>query len=245
MFFILKTTICFNREFIDLREGQSYLQDIVERQGIPIFQEIPVALATVARILHETGSSHESSTDDIDSSRPVQINDKLIRMREVFDSIDSQKKGEITFADLMLAFSQLSDRELTYNSLRQILIQRIVKLNENDRNLLTLNLDEIGINFEDFCCIVNEFKSQISTNKRFGQNLVKKLELIFEPISRVSQWLFKPVNSPLKSANSPQHIPFEAHTRDIYLGGSASQSITWRDDIAIPLLGSALHNFSY
>ena len=230
------------REFKDLRQGQSYLQYIVERKGIPIFDQIEVGLDCVARILREGIKPQELCRKD--SATPVRTSDKLIRLREVFDSLDIEKKGEITLTDLKLAFRTLTDRELSNNSLHNIAIAQIGGLNESDSELRTINSDDIRVNFDEFCCIVTEFKSQtspqISTNEKLGPNIVSKLEVIFEPISRPFEWLLKPVNSAFKSSHSPQHIPYDhAHYSDIYLGGSASQSCTWRDDIAIPLLRSA------
>ena len=216
----------------------------MERHGIPIFDEITKALECVALILNEGIKPQELTRKDGTPLRSnhSSLSDKLIGLREVFDSFDSEKKGEITLTDLKLAFRTLTDRELTNNHLHQIAIAQIGGLNESDPNLRTINSDDIRVNFDEFCCIVTEFKSQISTNEKLGQNIVNKV--IFEPISRPIERLRKPVNSAFKSSNSPQHIPYDPHYRDIYLGGSTSQSCTWREDIAIPLLRSALNSVS-
>ena len=42
-----------DREYKDLVQGQRYLRDLVERYEIPVFDEIPVAVESVAAILNE------------------------------------------------------------------------------------------------------------------------------------------------------------------------------------------------
>ncbi|CAG2102544.1 unnamed protein product [Medioppia subpectinata] len=186
-------------EYRDLKQSQSYLQDIVERHGIPIFDQMPVALSCVHRILREGIRPQDLSRED--NAMPVrmahiQLGDKLIRLREAFDSLDSDKTGEISLTDLRLAFRMLTGRELTNNNLRQIAIGRMDSLvMDCDSEFKTINLDETVINFEEFCCIVTEFKSQITTNEKFAQLLAKKLVSIVEPIQRLLAWLWQPVRN--------------------------------------------------
>lgn len=42
-----------NREYKDLVQGQRYLRDLVERQDIPVFDEVTVAVESIAAILNE------------------------------------------------------------------------------------------------------------------------------------------------------------------------------------------------
>jgi hypothetical protein len=209
----------------------------VERQGIPIFDQVPVALACVARILREGISPQELSRED--NVTPVrmahiQLGDKLIKLRGLFDSLDFDNKGEITLTDLRLAFRIITGEELTVSNLRAIANGQIGGLYDNSSQFTTINLDDIRINFDEFCCIVTEFKSQINSNDKFGQILAKKLStFLVEPIYKVFEWLFKPVTSVCKL--SDEQIPYDTHYRDIYLGGSANPSL-WREEIAIPLL---------
>jgi hypothetical protein len=42
--------VIIHREFDDLSAGQMVLQDLVERQGIPVFDNIPVALNCTAKV---------------------------------------------------------------------------------------------------------------------------------------------------------------------------------------------------
>jgi hypothetical protein len=40
----------FVREYEDLTTGQMVLQDLVEREGIPVFESVPVALNCTAKV---------------------------------------------------------------------------------------------------------------------------------------------------------------------------------------------------
>ncbi len=209
----------------------------MERQGIPIFDQVPVALACVARLLGEGISPQDLSRED--NATPVrmahiQLGDKLIKLRRLFDSLDFDNKGEITLTDLRLAFRIITGEELTVSNLRAIANGQIGGVYDDRSQFTTINLDDIRINFDEFCCIVTEFKSQINSNDKFGQMLAKKLStFLVEPIFKVVEWFFKPVTSVCKL--SDEQIPYDTHYRDIYLGGSANPSL-WREEIAIPLL---------
>ncbi|XP_054156538.1 uncharacterized protein LOC128954945 isoform X2 [Oppia nitens] len=230
-------------EYKDIKQGQSYLQDIVERHGIPIFDQLPVALACVHRILREGIRPQDLSRED--NAMPVRnghlpLGDKLIRLREVFDSLDNDNTGEISLSDLRLAFRIITGRELSNNNLRQIAVGKLDDepmdcVDDDNNEFKTVNLDDLCINFEEFCCIVTEFKAQINENYKFSQQLARKLVYLVEPIQRLFDWVSKSFRGSIKPSSSSQQIPYDNQYRDIYLGGSCHTS-TWREDIAIPLL---------
>jgi hypothetical protein len=41
------------REYEDLTTGQMVLQDLVEREGIPVFESVPIALNCTAKVSHK------------------------------------------------------------------------------------------------------------------------------------------------------------------------------------------------
>jgi hypothetical protein len=45
------------REYEDLTTGQMMLQDLVERQGIPVFESVPIALNCTAKVSIRTSVS--------------------------------------------------------------------------------------------------------------------------------------------------------------------------------------------
>ena len=80
---------------------------------------------------------------------------------------------------------------------------------------------ERSYTFEDFCCLVSEFKYK---RKSWWQKLLGGL--IKFP-SRLVDWLNGTSNG--KSAEE------EMRQREVYLGGTCGMT-TWRDDVAIPIL---------
>lgn len=225
----------------ELREGQQYLQVIVEHQNIPIFDKIPVALTCVARVLRNGTSPQQLYSDNSAvsvRSTHLRSDDKQLRLKEVFDSLDNHNSGAISLTDLRLAFRILTGRELSRSNMRQIAVGKLNGQLNPEQDLRTKNLDEVLINFDHFSCIVNEFESDISTN--IGDNVANKLETIAEPVNKLFEWFFKPNKSAINSAKSAPHMPYETNFCDIYLGGASSPFFCWKKDIAIPLLRSVV-----
>lgn len=71
----------FFSEFRDLQQGHRYLQDLVERQGIPVFRDIKHAVQCTATILQKNIKPQNLTIQD--AAHPVkmaylQIGDKLM-----------------------------------------------------------------------------------------------------------------------------------------------------------------------
>ncbi|XP_069697772.1 uncharacterized protein raw isoform X9 [Periplaneta americana] len=110
-------------EYEDLMMGQMMLQDLVERQGIPVFESVPVALNCTAKVLRENISVQDLGLKDF--AQPVkmahvQLGDKLIKMREAFDALDNTGSGELCLADVCMAFRILTNRNLSLTHLKSI-----------------------------------------------------------------------------------------------------------------------------
>merc|ERR1712126_116306 len=80
-------------EYEDLQTAMETVQDLIERQGIPVFNNIKVALDCTTKVLKENLSIEELGLKD--QAQPVrlahiQIGDKLIRLREAFDTLDTK-----------------------------------------------------------------------------------------------------------------------------------------------------------
>ena len=65
-----------------------------ERRGLPVFEDINVALNCVAKVIKENVAIEELGLDD--NAKPVklahlQIGDKLVRLREAFDALDTNQ----------------------------------------------------------------------------------------------------------------------------------------------------------
>lgn len=227
-------------EFRDLQQGQRYLQDLVERQGIPVFRDIRHAVQCTATILQKNIKPQHLTIQD--AAHPVkmaylQIGDKLIKLREVFDDLDSENCGEITLKDVCMAFKILTSLDLPIDNLKSVVSQHSGVPDEVRNNPA---FDNYKVDFNHFCCIMTEFRNQAETGNR---NLVvlknKASDLlcsVLTPLSKlVADWIHPDSKSKYGESCNGHDIVYATSTRDIYLGGTRRPS-TWREDIAIPLL---------
>lgn len=198
-----------DEEYQDLTTGQMVLQDLVEREGIPVFESVPIALNCTAKVLRENISVQDLGLKDF--AQPVkmahvQLGDKLIKLREAFDALDTTGSGELCLADVCMAFRILTNRNLSLSDLRSIVAGQTGVLG---REVKDIPLEQLNVNFEQFCAIVAEFKC-------------------------CEKWALSP--RPLRSLplGSPPNTQSNC-VRDVYLGGSCHNT-TWREDIAIPML---------
>lgn len=246
----------------DLTQGQNYLQDVVERQGIPVFEQIPVALASACRLIRERIKPQDLTRED--NMNPVRfghvkIANKLLQLREVFDSLDVEHRGYISLSDFRLAFRSISGREMTVDELKAVaaghyqasLATRSPGLKKDANHVpSTVNLDQIDINFDQFCVIISEFKYSNSNNKSLELISGKMFNIIAQPFLRTINWVWKwsgfgstaqtggqssNSSSPLRRAHLKHGSSvFDNASRDIYLGGPNDEFDRWREDIAIP-----------
>ncbi len=144
-------------EYRDLECAMTTVHDLVERRGLPVFNDIRVALTCATKVIKKNVSIEELGLED--NARPVklahlQIGDKLVRLREAFDTLDSNHTGKISLADVRMAFRIHAHRDLSEDDLRRILAAHGVSAIDK--------LDQITVDFDHFCRIVSEFKH---TNK--------------------------------------------------------------------------------
>ncbi|XP_065346846.1 uncharacterized protein raw isoform X3 [Cloeon dipterum] len=160
------------KEYDDLAAGQTVLQDLVERQGIPVFDSIPVALNCTAKILRENLSVQDLSLKDF--AQPVkmahvQLGDKLIKLRETFDALDHNSSGQLNLADVCMAFRILTGKNLSMKDLRSIVASQRGVLG---KDVTDVPLEQQCVTFEQFCSIMAEFKMRESENQYSGSHLL-------------------------------------------------------------------------
>ncbi len=136
-------------EWLDLHAGLTVVNDLVERQGIPVFDSIEVALECATKVIKQDLDLEELSIGD--GARPVQhadfqIGDRLVRLREAFDAVDTSRSGKISLNDLKMAFRIHVHRDLASSDLKKI--------------SSFLKTGDSGIDFNGFCCIVADFKQK-------------------------------------------------------------------------------------
>ncbi|XP_068219463.1 uncharacterized protein raw isoform X2 [Palaemon carinicauda] len=217
-------------EYQDLTDGLQTVQDLVERQGIPVFGEINHALNCTAKILRENLRPQDLGVED--HVQPVrypylQLGDKLIKLHDAFVNTNSE---HITLADARVIYKVVTNKELSSDELKEIVAAK-KGMDVQDLNGAELPLNEIHLTFDEFCCIVAEFKNQRLENRRLWDVFTHS---VMSPIQKVIGWALP--RRPLRPLNS-------TGGRDVYLGGSIGNRVTWREDIAIPML--LKHGLSY
>jgi len=222
-------------EYEDLTHSMETVQDLIERQGIPVFSNIKVALACTTKVLKENLSIEELGLKD--HAQPVrlahiQIGDKLIRLREAFDTLDTTKCGKLTLSEIKMAFRIHVHRDLSSHDLRAICSSHGVNAPLSD-----LPLDRISVTFDEFCSMVSEYKNKATDQSKAWDNVLSKSmhflsSVTVTPFMKVGAWLgnFFPARS--RSYSSSNLGRRGSCIRDVYLGGS--QGSNWREQIAIP-----------
>ncbi|XP_042220331.1 uncharacterized protein LOC121865064 isoform X2 [Homarus americanus] len=213
-------------EYQDLTNGLHTVQDLVERQGIPVFGEINHALNCTAKILRENLRPQDLGLED--HVQPIkypylQLGDKLIKLHDAFVNTNSE---QITLAEARVAFKVVTNKDLTTEVLQAIVAAK-KGIEMQELNGVELPLNEVFLTFDEFCCIVAEFKNQHLESKRLW-------DVFTHSVQKVLGWALP--RRPLRPINS-------TGGRDIYLGGSIGNRVSWRDDIAIPMLRK--HGLSY
>ena len=173
-------------ELNDLENALATVHDLVERQGAPVFNNINSAMSCVAKVIKENVLIEELGLKD--NAQPVklahvQIGDILVRLREAFDTLDTSRFGKISLADMRMAFRIHTHRDLLQRDLRLIVD---VLQQESEK----IPMEQLFINFEDFCKIVSEFQQfQVPAGERtkLWDNLAVKtshfLRCIVHPFS--------------------------------------------------------------
>ena len=190
-------------ELRDLNAALTTVHDLVERREIPVFADLDVALACLWKVLKDDGVTIENLSLS-DRAQPVklahlQIGDKLVRLREAFDTLDPTRSGRISLSDVQMAFKILARRDLSHDDLRRIVcvhetspaaatadkgtpekMKRKKRNNGSHVNSVgsAASFEQVAIDFDQFCCIVSEFKNgsgaQNNNNNATGSYATKE-----------------------------------------------------------------------
>ncbi|ODN04007.1 hypothetical protein Ocin01_02658 [Orchesella cincta] len=168
-------------EYEDLTFGQLTLQYLVERHGVPVFNDIETALIFTEKVLRDKISPKISALPQLDQS--VQVahlqnsnwkNWICSHLQKAFDSLDTTKSGEISLSDVKKAYWILTNRELTKNEVEKALdgikdlatstntpAPSVTQTQESTTSGKTEGrncngLNGTKLNFDQFCCIMSE-----------------------------------------------------------------------------------------
>jgi len=210
-------------ELEDLERSHAYLTDLVERMSIPVFSDLSVALDCTKKLSKQGLKVSDLTIED--GAQPikfphVRVANELFKTHDVFKTIDTLGIKKLNWSDVSLAFRALTDEDLPSISLPP-------SPNESSE---TDEQEERMFTFEEFCCLLSEFRYR-------RKSLVQRAwQTVYRLPSRLSAWL--------QGGQTYRRFDSTESTRrrDLFLGGSCGVS-RWRDDTAIPILMK--HGVSY
>uniref|UniRef100_A0A0B7AYK2 EF-hand domain-containing protein n=2 Tax=Arion vulgaris TaxID=1028688 RepID=A0A0B7AYK2_9EUPU len=132
-----------DREREDIMRARNVLMDIVERNGIPVFQDLEAALRCAAVHLKQSVKVQDLTVTH--GALPVKhghvlVGEALLKLRESFNSIAGSSDGHMSKEDVVLGYRCYTGEELNISWLQHLRPQQ---------NTFT---------FEEFCCLVTEYR---------------------------------------------------------------------------------------
>ncbi|XP_015118123.1 uncharacterized protein LOC107041856 isoform X3 [Diachasma alloeum] len=226
------------QEYYDLINGLSVLEYFMERQRIPIFENISGALNGTSKILREAINVQDLNQED--GMRPKQISMSqngvdIITLKEIFRAIDTNDTGCIRLRDAWIAMqshakSNTSISELLNGVNKSETYESLVKT-------LTSKEDptEQRINFDQFCTLASEWR-QLKTN---GANCESEIPSVWSILSRKTmKFLCEAFVHPLNRLLDWTHsLVLESEKRDLYVG-LVGKDLLWLESSAVPLIES-------
>lgn len=200
------------QEYYDLMNGLLVLQYLMERQRIPIFESVSVALHCTSKMLREN-INVQDCMDTEDGIRPVRISltqngMDAVKLREIFKSMDVNDSGTVQLGE---AWMMLQSSTMCNNVSLSDLLNTVNKF-EIYRTLIDEfptkdDPSELRINFEQFCVLASE-----------------------------SSWM-RTKNNGISCENWTNSLVQEFEKRDIYVG-VVSKDLLWLESSAVPLIES-------
>ncbi|XP_071579810.1 uncharacterized protein [Temnothorax nylanderi] len=200
------------QEYYDLMNGLLVLQYLMERQRIPIFESVSVALHCTSKMLREKINVQDCMSTE-DGIRPIRISltqngMDAVKLREIFKSMDVDDSGTVKLGE---AWIMLQSNTMCNNVSLSDLLNTVNK-SEIYRTLIDGfpakgDPTELRINFEQFCVLASE-----------------------------SLWTRTKSNG-ISCENWTNSFVQEFEKRDIYIG-VVSKDLFWLESSAVPLIES-------
>ncbi|XP_026829658.1 uncharacterized protein LOC105275310 isoform X3 [Ooceraea biroi] len=232
------------QEYYDLMNGLLVLQYLMERQRIPIFESVSVALHCTSKMLREEINVQDCAdlyTED--GIRPIRISltqngTDAVTLREIFKSLDANDSGTVKLGE---AWRMLQSNTMCNNMSVADLLNTV-----NKSETCSALIDEfpakgdpaeLRINFEQFCALASE--SSWTRTKSNGVSCESEIPSVWNILYRKASKFMRraivhPFNRFLGWANS---FVQESEKRDIYVG-VVSKDLLWLESSAVPLIES-------
>lgn len=141
------------KEYQELRHAQLVIKCLMERRGVPVFSNLPEALGYCANLIKQ-----QLSTDELIRrfthayqqgllKHPI----KLVRLREIFRSLDVANVGEIRMYDVQYAYRLITGCSIDEQTIRMVIFYQ---LRCSDNYVMSENNNDLRLNFEQFCCLI-------------------------------------------------------------------------------------------
>ncbi|CAL7942749.1 unnamed protein product [Xylocopa violacea] len=230
------------QEYYDLMNGLLVLQYLMERQRIPIFESVPVALNCTSKVLREKINVQDLHSED--GVRPIKISFgqngmDVVMLREIFKSMDINDSGTVNLEEAWIAL-QSTVKCNNVSSVSELL--NVVNKSEAYRTLIgdgfptKRDSTELRINFEQFCALAAE---SIWRTKSNGVSCESEIPSVWSILCRkaskfLRRAIVQPFNRFLDWTNS--YVP-ESERRDLYVGVIGKDQF-WLEATAAPLIES-------
>nr|XP_012135837.1 PREDICTED: uncharacterized protein LOC100882614 isoform X2 [Megachile rotundata] len=156
------------QEYYDLMNGLLVLQYLMERQRIPIFESVSVALNCTSKVLREEINVQDLHSED--GIRPIKLSFgqngiDTVTLREIFKSVDTNDSGSINLEEAWIALQSNVKCNVSVSD-----FLNIVNKSETYRTLIDDGFRtkrdpaELRINFEQFCTLAAESAWRTKSN---------------------------------------------------------------------------------
>ncbi|XP_015516272.1 uncharacterized protein LOC124299281 isoform X5 [Neodiprion virginianus] len=150
------------QEYYDLMNGLLVLQNLVERQRIPIFGNISIALNCTSKILRDAINVQDLNVED--GIRPLRLGTDLIKLNEIFRSMDVNNTGTVSLGEAWIALQSNTKSNVSVadslNAIHNSDVYETLIANFSTRD----DPAEYQINFEQFCAVATEWAWKLKNN---------------------------------------------------------------------------------
>ncbi|XP_046735209.1 uncharacterized protein LOC124404826 isoform X5 [Diprion similis] len=150
------------QEYYDLMNGLLVLQNLVERQRIPIFGNISIALNCTSKILRDAINVQDLNVED--GIRPLRLGTDLIKLNEIFRSMDVNNTGTVSLGEAWIALQSNAKSNVSVadslNAIHNSDVYETLIANFSTRD----DPAEYQINFEQFCAVATEWAWKLKNN---------------------------------------------------------------------------------
>ncbi|XP_076634686.1 uncharacterized protein LOC143348405 isoform X2 [Colletes latitarsis] len=210
--------IVSTQEYYDLMNGLLVLQYLMERQRIPIFESVSVALNCTSKVLREEVNVQDLHSED--GIRPIKISLSqngmdAVTLREIFKSMDINDSGSVKLGEAWVALQSNVKCNLSVSDLLNV-----VNKSETYRTLIDdafpakRDLMELRINFEQFYALATESAWRTKTNGISCENWTnsfvpetEKRDLYIGVIGKDQFWLETTAASSIESSGLSLYRP--------------------------------------